>query len=396
MKASVHPLGAPVDLTSCLADPRGYLWSRYGEGYAGWDDALRIEPGTGPGRFERAEHELSEFFGSLDGVEPQHPPVAFASFTFDDEIPGSVVAVPSTLVGRRAGTSWLTYLGEQRPEIRTYETSPFEVRYAGSSVSELDWIDAVARAVKQIQGTDLRKVVLARDIHIWSKTPFDVRSILRRLSRRFAECYTFAVDGFLGATPELLLGKRGSQITSLVLAGSAPRADGPDDRSIGDALLASEKDRDEHILAVDSVTEVLEEIAEGVVVEPPHLLKLANVQHIATKITATVPASASSLAIVSALHPTAAVCGTPRAEAAQAIRSLEGLNRARYAGPVGWTAPNGDGQWGIALRCAEIDGTRGRLFAGGGIVAASEPEEELEETRVKFHAVMSALGRELG
>ncbi|MFP5299156.1 MAG: isochorismate synthase MenF [Actinomycetota bacterium] len=319
--------------------------------------------------------------------------VAFGSFTFDDQIPGSVLVIPSVTIEQRGGSRQVIAPGGSSWEDGGAELDAnFEVRYAGSSVSELDWLDAVAGVVKTIQGTSLDKVVLARDIHIWSKTPFHVPTILHRLQQRFPECYTFAVDGFLGATPELLVGKRGDRVHSLVLAGTAPRATDPEqDEAIGKALLGSAKDLDEHAPAVASVVDVLGGITEGLRVGEPHLLKLANVQHIATSVEAAVDPSVSVLDIVAALHPTAAVCGTPTDLALETIRSVEGLDRGRYAGPVGWIDQAGDGEWGIALRCAEIDGTRGRLFSGAGIVSASEPEAELEETRIKFHAMMSAL-----
>ncbi len=370
--------------------PRDFMWAHGGRVMVGRGDALRIEPGTGPSRFRDATEELESFFDSLH-LEPDAPrPVAFGSFTFDPDIPGSVLVVPSTTMGFDDAASWSVSFDET-PLSDEIEMTVFEVRYAGSSVSEVDWLDSVARAVKAIEGTELKKVVLARDIHIWSKTPFDVRTILSRLYARFPDCYTFAVDGFIGATPELLIRKQGSVVQSLVLAGSAPRAMGVQDDVLGRALLTSEKDLDEHVLAVDSVRDVLGPMCSELTVSEPRLLKLANVQHLATDVTGQLSAEVNALEIAAALHPTAAVCGTPRESALETIRTIEGLNRGRYAGPVGWVDAAGDGEWGIALRCAEIDGTRGRLFAGGGIVAASEPEDELEETRIKFHAMMSAL-----
>lgn len=374
------------DLAALLVDPKGSFWAHRGEGFCGWGTYARIEPGTGPERFKDAAAELSDVFRGV----AEEGAVAFGAFTFDEEIPGSVVTIPDVLVEQRNGERRTVTLRETRAGAPA-EAQPFEVRYAGSSVSELDWLDAVARTVKSIRGTDLEKVVLARDIHIWSKTAFHVPTILGRLMRRFPECYTFAVDGFLGATPELLVAKRGERISSLVLAGTAPRGLGAEDDAIGAALLSSAKDMDEHAPAVASVRDVLQAIGDEIRIGEPHLLKLANVQHIATIVEARGPREMSVLEVVEALHPTAAVCGSPTGAALETIRSIEGLDRGRYAGPVGWVNAAGDGEWGIALRCAEIDGTRGRLFAGAGIVGASEPEAELEETRIKFNAMMAAL-----
>jgi menaquinone-specific isochorismate synthase len=395
VRVRTFDLDHAVDLTSVLPDARGLLWMRHNEGFVAWGEALRIEPGTGPGRFAEALDELRACFDILQPDPEADPPMAFGSFTFDEQIPGSVLIVPEVVVWTRGDHSTVTVIGDAEPPDlglrRGDDPGDFKVRYAGSSVSEIDWLDAVARAIKRIDGTDLSKVVLARDIHIWSKTPFDVPKLLTGLGRRFPECFTFAVDGFIGATPELLIGKDGPTIRSLVLAGSARRAEGTEDEAIGAALLASEKDREEHAFAVDSVTEVLEQLCLQLNAAEPHLLKLANVQHIATWVQGVLHSPVTALEVAAALHPTAAVCGTPRSSALETIRALEGLDRGRYAGPVGWIDANGDGEWGIALRCAEIDGTRGRLFAGGGIVAASEPEDELEETRVKFRAMMSVL-----
>lgn len=376
-------------LPALMRDPKGYLWSHRGEGFVGWGQHVRIEPGTGASRFTDAAGELKGAFAALEADRP----VAFGSFTFDEEIPGSVVVIPSVTIERRSGTQRAVELGGATLDTPAPEDldADLEVRYAGSSVSELDWLDAVAGAVKTIHGTVLDKVVLARDIHVWSKQPFHVPTILHRLATRFPECYTFAIDGFLGATPELLVGKREGEIRSLVLAGTARRGTGIEDEELGRALMGSAKDLDEHVPAVRSVVDVLEDLAADVRVGEPHLLKLSNVQHIATLVEARVDPSVSVIEIVAALHPTAAVCGKPTDVALETIRSAEGLDRARYAGPVGWVDGNGDGEWGIALRCAEIDGTRGRLFSGAGIVSASEPEAELEETRLKFHAMMSAL-----
>lgn len=374
------PLPGPFEASaSCL-------WMRGGEGIAGWGEAVRIEPGTGPDRFASVIPEIADALAgrTADGV-------AFGVFTFDPEIPGSVVVIPEVVAHHAAGDGWVGGSNGAGVGRATTNAPATEVRYAGSSISELAWLDAVDAATKSIAAGELEKVVLARDIHIWSKTPFPVPAILARLARRFPECYTFCCDGFIGATPELLIAKRGPVVSSLVLAGSAARGEGRADRMLGEALLASVKDNTEHRLSVASVTEALAPFCDDVEAGTPYLLKLANVQHIATAISARVDPALHVLSLVDALHPTAAVCGTPTTAAMDLIRSSEGMDRGRYAGPVGWVDAAGDGEWGIALRCAEISGTRGRLFAGAGIVAASEPAAELEETRLKLRAMMSAL-----
>jgi menaquinone-specific isochorismate synthase len=364
-----------------------------GDGVAAWGEAARIEVGRGPDRFTDAQERLRDAFSSLD--IRKHGPVAFGSFTFDEEAQGSVLTIPSTFVrshGSRSGA--FTIVDGGPPELverSADQDHDFKIRYAGSTISEVEWLEAVSRAVKSIESGDLSKVVLARDILIWSKQEFDVPILVERLARRFPECYTFAIEGLVGASPELLVRRRGRKVSSLVLAGSAPRAEGAADVELGRALLASEKDRDEHVQAVDSVRAPLEALCHRLSVGEPELMRLPNVQHIATRIDGDLSGDISSLEVAGALHPTAAVCGTPTEDALAAIRDLEGMDRGRYAGPVGWTNVTGDGEWAIALRCAEIDGARGRLLAGGGLVAASEPEAELEETRLKFRAMLSVL-----
>lgn len=391
------------DLTVLFPGEGGLAWLQDGEGLIGWGEAVRVPVGTGPGRFRQASAALAEI---MEGFVVEDEvgvfgtgPVAFGSFTFDPERSGSVLVIPEIIVGRREGRSWVTTVGDAvRPELETApegatDEHDFRIRYAGSSISELDWLDAVASTVRAVAAGDLEKVVLARDVKIWSKTPFDLNVLVRRLSQRFPECFTFCCDRFVGATPELLVRRHGEVVESLVLAGSERRGSSDDeDQALGMALLASEKDLSEHEPAVRSVVDVLASLCDDLEAPAhPELLRLENVQHLSSRVRGHLQRPFTALDLAGRLHPTAAVCGLPRPGAMDVIRSVEGLDRARYAGPVGWVDRDGDGEWGIALRCAELEGARGRLFAGGGIVADSVPEDELEETRLKLRAVMSAL-----
>lgn len=389
----------PGDPVAALRHPGGLLWCSESEGLVAWGEAARIDPGTGEGRFERAASELGRLFDGMEvrdevGV-PGTGPVAFGSFTFDPEAAGSVLIVPAVVVGRRRGKAWTTSIGPEPAHEPAPAPGPGEdrIRYLGSSMPELEWLEAVAAAERATDGGDLEKVVLARDVRVWSKSPLDPRRLTARLARRFPECFTFSVDGLVGATPELLVRRTGALVESRVLAGSAPRDPAPSaDAELGRSLLASDKDLREHELALRSVLDVFEELCASVEVdESPHLLKLANVQHLATDVRARLDPAPTALQIAGRLHPTAAVCGLPRRSALELLRALERLDRRRYAGPVGWVDARGDGEWGIALRCAEIDGARARLFAGAGIVPGSVPEAELEETRIKLNAMQSAL-----
>ena len=407
------PVSDPGDLISRLPQPAALAWIRHGEGMAGWGEAARVTLPAGEDRFTAGEKWLRELFDGAtidDQVQlPGTGAVAFGSFTFDSACDGSVLIVPRTVLGRRAGRAWLTTIGSPaappgldgpggpggpaRPL-----TVPAEVRWHDGSLSAPDWEQAVSTAVSRIRAGGLGKVVLARDLYATASDDFDVRVLLHRLASSYPGCYTFACGGLVGATPELLIRRQDRDISSLVLAGTIPRGrDAPEDASLGARLLSSAKDTEEHAYAVADVRAALAPLCDRLVVEDkPSLLRLANVQHLATAVTGTLACPQdggehSVLSLVAALHPTGAVCGTPPEVAMDVIRELEGMDRGCYAGPVGWVDAQGNGEWGIALRCAEVDGPRARLFAGCGIVAGSDPAAELAETQVKFRPMQFAL-----
>ncbi|HUP15858.1 MAG TPA: isochorismate synthase [Acidimicrobiia bacterium] len=369
---------------------------------AGFGQRLRLDPGVGPGRFERARWMFAEWVGDQGPIEfdglGQGGPYAFGSFTFDEESSPSVLLIPEIVFASDGRSSWLVCHG--LPHQAWGETvpghpgaQPDRPRFAGSSLPDHLWLDAVARAIKEIGAGKLEKVVLARDHALWSKEPFDLHRVLNKLHRGFPECMVFLVDGLVGASPELLIRKVGNAVTSLALAGSARRdAEPAADRRLGLELLASQKDLHEHALASASVGRVLGEVCTSLDRPArPDLVKLANVQHLATRFAGVMAEPHHVLDLVGRLHPTAAVGGTPTAAAIDMIRSLEGMDRGRYAGPVGIFDSAGDGEFAIALRCAEVSGARARLFAGAGLVSGSVPEDELEETRIKLQAMLSAL-----
>lgn len=405
LTVTTRPLDDDRSLVDLLPVDDALLWSRRGAGLAGWGTAVRLTPGTGPERFARAEQALADLAAHAHVDDAVGVPggglAAFASFTFDPRTPGSVLVVPRRLVGRHAGRTWQTRvdaadLADDVPgpaALPLPEPVRDRVRFAGSSLPDVQWLDAVARAVKQIEDGELDKVVLARDHAVWSHHRLDPRWLAGRLARRFPDCFTFLVDQLIGATPELLVRRSGRDVLSVPLAGSAPRGqDEAADRAAGAALLASDKDRREHAFAARSVAAALTPMCDTAQVSPePFLLRLDNVQHLATEVRGTLASDVGVLTLVDRLHPTAAVGGTPRDRALDAIRRMEGMDRGRYAGPVGWVAADGDGELGIALRCAELSGARARLFAGAGVVAGSLPEDELEETRVKLRAMQGAL-----
>jgi menaquinone-specific isochorismate synthase len=381
-------------------------WVRRGDGLVGRGEAARLEV-AGPHALAEAAEWWAAYTDDLDvdddlGI-PGSGPVLFASIAFDPSAGTSVFVVPQITVGRRDGVGWITTIGDVDPRdvpapVSPDDETPLRLRYADGALDPATWCAAVATAVGRIGAGELAKVVLARDLLVSADVPLDPRRLLRRLADRFPDCWTFAVDGLLGATPELLLRRAGRQLSARVLAGTAPRGAGADDQRLADALMGSTKDRAEHALAVDSLVEALAPYCTQLDVPPePDLLTLANVRHLASDITGTqrsrgAHGAAGLLELIGAVHPTAAVCGTPTADAAAVIAELEGMDRGRYAGPVGWLDARGDGEFGLALRCAELVGDdSARLFAGCGIVAGSDPAAELAETQSKFAAFQAAL-----
>lgn len=372
-------------------------WVRRGDGLVGIGEVAR---------FEGDPVEADAWWRDLvSGVHhdthclaaPGVGPVAFGSFAFD---PGrtrqhSVLVVPRVVVGRRGRTSWVTsWDGEPAlPVPADPAVAPSRVVFGGGTATEADWTARVASAVFRIRAGDLDKVVLARDITAELGGPLDVRWLLGRLVERFASTWSFHVDGLVGATPELLVRREQGLVTSRVLAGTIRRqGTGVDEHILAETLMGSSKDLAEHEYAVASVADVLTRYCSGMnVPDSPYVLQLPNVLHLASDVTGVARSDASSLAIAAALHPSAAVCGTPTDAARTLIRSLEGMDRGRYAGPVGWMDQTGDGEWGIALRCAAVEPSRLRLYAGCGIVADSDPDAELAETEAKLVAMRSAL-----
>jgi len=380
-------------------------WVRRGEGLVAWGEAARLEV-RGPDRFDEARRwwaQISARAVVRDDVRlPGSGLVAFASFAFDPLDPAtSVVVVPQVVVGHSGGRTWVTAVGDgSLPALpATLEPAapaarPVGVTFADGTRSGAEWAATVAEAVRRIGAGEVDKVVLARDLVASADEPFDPRWPLQRLAARHDAAWTFAVDGLIGATPELLVRLRRGLVTSRVLAGTIRRTgDDARDLALAASLARSSKDLEEHEYAVRSVADALTPHCTSTnVPEAPFVLHLPNVMHLATDVTGVVTENTSVLDLVEALHPTAAVCGTPTAAAMAVIRAIEGMPRGRYAGPVGWFGADGDGELGIALRCGLVEGSSMRLYAGCGIVAGSDPEAELAEAQAKFVAMRDALG----
>jgi len=406
-------LPAEASLIDMLPEDHPVTWLRRGDGLVGCGVAAELRT-SGPNRFAEANEWWRDLTARAivrsDVDEPGSGLVAFGTFAFADQAgtersSESTLVVPEVILGRRGDTAWLTTVSsvggldqlDRRLELATTPPAPVDVSFTDGALNGEQWMSVVAEAVERINAGDLEKVVLARDLVATAAEPIDVRWPLRRLAEQYPTCWTFHVDGMFGATPELLVRRERGLVTSRVLAGTIRRTgDDARDLTLAARLARSSKDLEEHEYAVRSVAEALEPHCSSMnVPEAPFVLHLPNVMHLATDVAGVVHDSAtvSSLELVAALHPSAAVGGTPTSVATDLIAQIEGMERGRYAGPVGWMDANGDGEWGIALRSATIDGNTVRLYAGCGIVADSDPEAELAETQGKFVPVRDALSR---
>jgi menaquinone-specific isochorismate synthase len=398
-------VGDPGELLSWLPAGQAFAFLRGGDGIVGWGEAVRLPGADQPRSADEIATAVAGLLGGMtvrDDVRvPGSGPVAIASLTFDPAVAGSVVVVPKVVLGRRDGRSWLTLItppgGVAVPALRRRPTAagrPVRAVVDCAVPEERVWRDAVSHAVGLMSEGRLEKVVLARALDVVAEAAVDPRIVAGRLARRFPSCFTYVCDGLVGASPELLVRRMGRQAESLVLAGTVARAsDADEDARLERSLLESAKDRHEHRLAVESVRTAMSAVATEVETDPePQVLRLANLSHLASHVQAWLPAEApSALALAGALHPTAAVGGTPSQTALELIRALEAAPRDRYAGPVGWVDAHGDGEFALALRCAQLDGPRARVWAGAGILAESDPDAEVAETGVKLDAALTAL-----
>lgn len=395
----------PGSLLDVLPEHDAFGWIRRGDGMVGWGEVVRCKPAS----IAEAEEWWTGLVGQVVAVSDlEHTPgagfLAFGSFVFDPETTAarSTLVVPRTVLGRRNGRCWLTQIGtsflhDDVLPAPLPPAAPRNVSYADGGLTGPQWESAVGEAVRRIAASELEKVVLARDLLARSSQPIDLRWVVARLTERYERCWTYLVDGLVGATPELLLRRENGLVTSRVLAGTIQRTgDNVADLASAAALARSSKDLEEHEYAVASVAKALAPYCSGMnVPDAPYVLELPNVLHLATDVTAVAGTARTSLGLVAALHPSAAVCGTPTELARETIAELEHLDRARYAGPVGWIDAYGDGEWGIALRCGlldEADPHQIRLFAGCGVVAGSDPEAELTESNAKLVPMRDALG----
>lgn len=383
----------------------GLAFIRDGEGLIGEGSRLLLEA-KGKDRMAELAALWSQVVSAANISDPTPGPgrglIAFGSFAFDETSQEqSTLTVPYQVLGFRDGRAWLTTVElEDFDAPKELPESWFQGQYPvsrvaleqGTQTSSL-FESGVQHALSSIESGDVEKVVLARNLTARVGAAFDPRYAIERLSERYPSCWTYWVNGIFGASPELLVRVDHKLVSARVLAGTAARGTDPGiDRAIATALTNSAKNRNEHALAVKSLTTALEPFCKKIDADAePFSLALPNLWHLASDVQGVLDENHSVLDLANALHPTAAVAGTPTPQAQALIRELEPFDRGCYSGPVGWIGADGDGEWAIALRGAKLEAGTLTAFAGCGIVAGSNPAAELVETELKFRPITQAL-----
>ena len=391
MRATTQFFDAAVDLND-VAGGDGYLFVRDGVGFAGQGIAQSISADTAADFLRTIDHDNQT---SLDVG-----PIAIGNIAFQRMAPATLV-IPRKVVGKdEAGNCWITTIDDASPTISpALASQPKPSTFNVQPITPIEtYKKAVLAARDAVRSGAITKAVIAREIRVTSSIPIDVHAVLLRLRATFARSYRYSINGFIGASPELLVEIKGDRIRSHPLAGTTPRTGDPKtDDELARKLIASMKDQVEHRVVIDVIHEMLLPWCSYLDWEPePSVLQVANVQHLGTLIEGHLSAVRPSvMEIVRTLSPTPALGGHPRDAALALIADVEELDRGPYGGAVGWVDGSGNGTWAVAIRCAELSDDRltARLIAGGGIVAASDPDAELAETQAKFQAMLSAIVR---
>ena len=403
MHARSLPLDAGLDLDlNDVARGDGYLFVRDGVGLAARGEAARVAFADAVEALAQIDHH-----DEAGGARP----LALGVLPFE---PGAAceLVIPRVVVRKHAdGRRWITVVSEHQlsdddlqREIAaavapTSRPQPAAQAFTVAPLTPIErYLAAVTAARDAVRAGHLTKAVIAREVLVSSPDPIDVHAVLLRLKATFGSSYRYSVDGFIGASPELLVSVDGNTVRSHPLAGTAPRTGDPTtDQHAAAALMTSEKNQIEHRVVIDMIHDTLLPWCSYLDWEPePSIISVANVQHLGTALEGHLSDPRPDAArLAAALSPTPALGGFPRAEALDLIAEHEGFARGRYGGAVGWVDATGDGVWAVAIRCAELSHDRrsARLLAGGGIVADSEPNAELAETQAKFQAMLAAIIR---
>lgn len=391
MRAATRRIDDDFDLNG-VARGDGFLFVRDGVGVAGRDIAARVSADDAVAFLSAIDHD-DESSGCAG-------PIALGSLPFVSD--ASELIVPARLVRKCPdGSRWLTLIDDS-PIADLFDSTTSQPSTARFRVEPLTPIEtyraAVTKARDAVRGGDLVKAVIARQIVVECDEPIDVHAVLLRLRASFGSSYRYSIDGFIGASPELLVAVDDDVITSHPLAGTTPRSGDPEtDRLLAERLVASMKDQIEHRVVIDVVHDTLLPYCSYLDWEPePSVVPVANVQHLGTRIEGRLSSPHPDvLSLARSLSPTPALGGHPRRAALDLIAAVEGFERGPYGGAVGWVDARGNGTWAVAIRCAQLSPDRRRavLTAGGGIVADSVVDAELVETQAKFQAMLSALVR---
>ena len=386
---------APCDLND-VASSDGVLFVRNGVGFAGRGVAVRGSSAEVRGALLDATFDDTVALPGSTGVA-----IGWHSFSGDS----SELIVPRVVVAKStSGAPWVTCVAGAEHEIVDALTVAPPTSAAGATftirpgVGIETYLHAVTTIRDAVRAGHITKAVVARDIVVESSLPVDVHSLLHRLKASFGSSYRYSIDGLVGASPELLIEREGDRVASHPLAGTTPRTGDPTvDARLANELRSSAKNQVEHRVVIDMVHDTLLPWCSYLDWQPePEVVAVANVQHLGTRVEGRLSDPYPHvLDMVRLLSPTPALGGHPRDAALRLIETHEGLERGRYGGAVGWCDRDGNGTWAVAIRCAEFSADRrtARLFAGGGIVADSEPAAELAETQSKFQAMLAAIIR---
>lgn len=380
--------------------PGGFAWFADGEGFVASGCAARIVVGPGRGRLVGAAAEVARVLASVevfdDVVLPGTGPIAVGAPGFSPSQTSALV-VPEWVVGRTAdGRSWQTHVTGFAPGSdngEPHEDPEPQTEPLPAATDREAFLERVRAALELIRSGVVTKVVVARQDLVTADV--DPVTVLRRLVDRQPDCFVYACGNLVGASPELLVSRRGAEVVSRPMAGTVPRSGREADDELRATWLASSpKEREEHRAVVGAVSEALAVACREVSVTGPELARFTSVSHLVSTVRGRLdPARTSALELAGLLHPTPAVAGLPVEAALAAIADLEPFSRGPYGGPVGWVGASGDGDWAVAIRCAQLGLGRATLVAGAGIVAGSGPESEWAETEAKLAPMREALGQ---
>lgn len=391
----------PGDLTSYL-DETGAAFLSGSDGFVALGEVARLDGAT----MEEADSWWSDFVATVEN-ETEMPgtfgtgPLAYASFVYNSQRSemGSAMIVPQTIIGRRDGVSWITQIGYDRvqpelPDRQPPPHAPGDMHFEDGAISGADWLSTVAHTSDRLDKGDAERVVMTRDLLAVAHDPISMPWILEQWHRNYGASTCYLVDGLVGATYEVMVRRKGGLCLSRILAGSVERIGSVDDAVLISRLLTSPERLRQHRLAVEAATNGLGPHMRGIhVPDEPYVASLLDNFSLTTDICGVAQPDHSTLALAAAMHPLAALTGSPMDQARTIIDQDEDLDRGRFSGPVGWIDAQGDGEWFAALRAAQIqpDHTSLRLYASASISPTTTPHNTLVSTEMKFAQMRSIL-----